>query len=410
MIYLGYQNSADALDPFRAVARTFAGALPELAPGHIEAGSFRFSWLRAFWASCQIVAQGGLSHRRPHFGIETVKLGKRKVAVSEEAVLRTPFATLLRFRKATTAKQPKVLLVAPMSGHFATLLRGTVKTLLPEHDVYLTDWHNARDVPLDHGRFGLDEYVDHLIAFLEAIGGNPHVVAVCQPCVQVVVAVAAMAEMKHRRQPKSMTLMSGPIDTRINPGKVNDLARSRTLAWFERHLIDGVPLRYEGARRKVYPGFMQVGAFMAMNLERHVKAHGELFTSLARGDWRRAESIKAFYDEYLSVSDMTAEFFLETVRTVFQEHALPLGTMTWRGKPVDPTAIRKTALFTIEGEKDDICPVGQTVAAHDLLAGLKRDMKRHHEQPGAGHYGVFSGKRWEAHVFPLVRAFIRENE
>jgi polyhydroxyalkanoate depolymerase len=409
MLYFGYQASADAFDPIRAMARMLGGALPELLPGRIEAGPGRVSWLRAFWAACHVVSRGGLSHRRPNFDIASVKTGRRHVAVTEEAAVTTPFATLLHFKKATKATQPRVLLVAPMSGHFATLLRATVKTLLPEHDVYLTDWHNARDVPVDHGRFGLDEYADHLIAFLEAIGEGAHVIAVCQPCVQVLAAVAAMAQQKHRCQPKSMTLMAGPIDTRINPGKVNALAQSQSIEWFERHLVDTVPMRYPGARRKVYPGFVQLMAFMSMNLERHVKAQADLYASLSQGDWRRADAIKAFYDEYLSVADLPAEFYLETVRTVFQEHALPLGKMIWHGRKLDPRLIRKTALFTVEGEKDDICPVGQTVAAHELLTGLRPSMKRHHLQSGAGHYGVFSGKRWEAQVFPLVRDFIRSN-
>jgi poly(3-hydroxybutyrate) depolymerase len=396
MIYMNYQTSADLLDPFRALARSMADALPHLAPGHIEEGGSQATWLSSFWAACQIVARSGMSHRRPSFDIATVKAGNREVPVTEEALLRTPFATLLHFKKPIEAVQPKVLLVAPMSGHFATLLRATVKTLLPEHDVYLTDWHNARDVPVDHGRFGLDEYVEHLISFLEEIG-PAHVIAVCQPCVQTLAAVSVMAEQKHRAQPRSMTLMAGPIDTRINPGKVNEMACSQTIDWFERHLIASVPYRYAGARRKVYPGFVQLSAFMSMNLERHITAHTDLFHSLAKGDWKKADTIKAFYDEYLSVADLPAEFYLETV-------------MTYKGKPVNPAAIRRTALLTVEGERDDICPVGQTVAAHDLLPGLKPYMKRHHLQPGAGHYGVFSGKRWETQVFPLVREFIRAND
>jgi polyhydroxyalkanoate depolymerase len=408
MIYMHYQTSADLLDPFRAMARSMADVLPHLAPGHIEEPGGA-TWLRSFWAACQIVARSGMSHKRPSFDIATVKAGNREVPVTEEALLRTPFATLLHFKKPIEAKQPKVLLVAPMSGHFATLLRATVKTLLPDHDVYLTDWHNARDVPLDHGRFGLDEYVEHLISFLEEIG-PAHVIAVCQPCVQTLAAVAVMAAEKHHAQPRSMTLMAGPIDTRINPGKVNEMACSQTIDWFERHLIASVPYRYPGARRKVYPGFVQLTAFMSMNLERHITAHTDLFHSLAKGDWKKADTIKAFYDEYLSVSDLPAEFYLETVRTVFQEHALARGTMTYKGKPVNPAAIRRTALLTVEGERDDICPVGQTVAAHDLLPGLKPYMKRHHLQPGAGHYGVFSGKRWETQVFPMVREFIRAND
>ncbi|HVZ02061.1 MAG TPA: polyhydroxyalkanoate depolymerase [Dongiaceae bacterium] len=410
MLYYGYQASADVLDPVRAMARMMGGALPELLPGRIEAGPGRVSWLRTFWAACQIVARGGLSHRRPNFDIPSVTIDGRDLPVTEEKVAETPFATLLRFSKPVAAAQPRVLLVAPMSGHFATLLRATVKTLLPEHDVYLTDWHNARDVPVDHGRFGLDEYVDHLIAFLEEIGEGAHVIAVCQPCVQVLAAVAAMAQSKNASQPRSMTLMAGPIDTRINPGKVNELAQSQTIDWFERHLIDSVPLRYRGAHRKVYPGFVQLMAFMSMNLERHISAQTDLYQSLSKGDWKKAEAIKAFYDEYLSVADLPAEFYLETVRTVFQEHALPLGKMTLHGKPLDLRAVRKTALLTIEGEKDDICPIGQTVAAHDLLTGLRPYMKRHHLQPGAGHYGVFSGKRWEGQVYPLVRDFIRAND
>jgi len=409
MIYMSYQASADLMDPFRAMARSMADALPQFAPGHIEDGSHQATWLRSFWAACQIVARSGMSHKRPSFDIHSVPVGNRDVPVTEEALLRTPFATLLHFRKPIEAKQPKVLLVAPMSGHFATLLRATVKTLLPEHDVYLTDWHNARDVPLDHGRFGLDEYVEHLISFLEEIG-PAHVIAVCQPCVQTLAAVAVMAAEKNPAQARSMTLMAGPIDTRINPGKVNEMACSQTIDWFERHLISPVPYRYAGARRKVYPGFVQLTAFMSMNLERHITAHTDLFNSLAKGDWKKADTIKAFYDEYLSVSDLPAEFYLETVRTVFQEHALARGTMTYKGKPVNPAAIRRTALLTVEGERDDICPVGQTVAAHDLLPGLKPYMKRHHLQPGAGHYGVFSGKRWESQVFPMVRDFIRAND
>jgi polyhydroxyalkanoate depolymerase len=414
MIYMSYQASADLLDPFRALARSMADALPHLAPGHIEEGSGQATWLRSFWAGCQIVARSGMSHKRPAFDIQSVKAGNREVPVTEEALLRTPFATLLHFKKPPRdingeAAQPKVLLIAPMSGHFATLLRGTVKTLLPDHDVYLTDWHNARDVPVDHGRFGLDEYVEHLISFLEEIG-PAHVIAVCQPCVQALAAVSVMAEQKNTAQPRSMTLMSGPIDTRINPGKVNEMACSKTIDWFERHVVTAVPYRYAGARRKVYPGFIQLSAFMQMNMERHIAAHTDLFNSLARGDWKKADTIKAFYDEYLSVSDLPAEFYLETVRTVFQEHALPRGTMTYKGKKVNPAVIRRTALLTVEGERDDICPVGQTVAAHDLLTGLKPTMKRHHLQPGAGHYGVFSGKRWEAQVYPLVREFIRAND
>jgi polyhydroxyalkanoate depolymerase len=410
MIYQAYQNTVDAWQPFRAMARSFGGALPELAPGQIEAGQYRGSWLRNIWAACHILGRAGFSHARPSFGIATVKVGAKTVDVTEEKVLETPFATLLRFRKTTAKPQPRVLLVAPMSGHFATLLRATVKTMLPDHDVYLTDWHNARDIPVDHGRFGLDEYSEHIVHFLEAIGPGAHLVAVCQPCVQALVAIAVMAADKNPATPASMTLMAGPIDTRVNPGKVNELAQSETIEWFEKNLIDSVPARYRGARRRVYPGFLQIMAFIAMNPDRHGAAQTDLWNSLVKGDWKKAGSIKAFYDEYLAVLDLPAEFYLETVRAVFQEHSLPRGLMTYHGKPIDLGAIRKTALFTIEGEKDDICPVGQTLAVHDMLTGLKPAMKHHYLQPDAGHYGVFSGKRWEAKVFPRLRDFIRAQD
>ena len=407
MMYLAYQNQANMMAPLRALAEQ---ALPSL---RLAAGDNPF--LRGFAAAAEMLSRAGLSHGRPPYNIDHVKIGNRDVPVVEEAAHVTPFGTLLHFRKDVDAskvqlgEQPRVLVVAPLSGHFATLLRDTVVTMLPDHDVYITDWHNARDVPLDHGRFGLDEYVEHLISFLEEIG-PAHVIAVCQPCVQALAAVAVMAEQKNPAQPRSMTLMAGPIDTRINPGKVNELACSQSIEWFERNVVTDVPYRYAGARRKVYPGFIQLAAFMQMNMERHITAHSDLFHSLARGDWKKADTIKAFYDEYLSVSDLPAEFYLETVRTVFQEHALPRGTMTFKGKPIRPAAIRRTALLTVEGERDDICPVGQTVAAHDLLTGLKPGMKQRYLQPGAGHYGVFSGKRWETQVYPLVRAFIRAND
>jgi polyhydroxyalkanoate depolymerase len=347
-----------------------------------------------------------LTHHRPDYAIAPVRAGGREVEVHEEAAHVTPFGTLLRFRKDIDLAQPRVLVVAPLSGHFATLLRGTVSTLLPEHDVYITDWHNARDVPLAHGRFGLDEYVDHLIRFIEVIGPGAHVVAVCQPCVAVLAAVALMAQDAHIAQPRSMTLMAGPIDTRINPTKVNELAGSRPIEWFERNLIAKVPARFPGAGRRVYPGFVQLAAFMAMNLDRHIKAHLEMLRHLAAGERDKAQATQEFYDEYFAVLDLTAEFYLETVKTIFQDHALPLGKLTWRGQPVEPRAIRRTALLTVEGEKDDICSLGQTLAALDLCSGLRPYRKRHHMQAGVGHYGVFSGKRWQHQIYPIVRNVI----
>jgi polyhydroxyalkanoate depolymerase len=329
------------------------------------------------------------------------------VTVHEDVVDRTPFATLLHFRKDVDPPPPRVLLVAPMSGHFATLLRDTVRTMLPEHDVYLTDWHNARDVAAAHGAFGLDDFVDHVVRFLAVLGPASHVVAVCQPCVAVLAAVAVMAEAGHPAVPCSMTLMAGPVDARVNPTRVNALATGRPLDWFRRHLIDRVPWRYPGAGRPVYPGFLQLAAFMSMNLGRHARAHAELHRHLTRGDVAKARVTRAFYEEYLAVTDLPAEFYLETVQQVFQEHRLARGRLEWRGHRVDPRAIRRTALFTVEGEKDDICAVGQTVAAHDLCTGLPACMRRHHVQGGAGHYGVFNGARWRAEVYPQLRHVIR---
>jgi polyhydroxyalkanoate depolymerase len=337
-------------------------------------------------------------------------VGNRECVVQERAAHVTPFGTLLHFKKDIDTEQPRVLLVAPLSGHFATLLRGTVRTMLPEHDVYITDWHNVRDVATSHGRFGFDDYVDHLIRFLEVMGEGSHVIAVCQPCVAVLVAAAVMAQGENPAQPSSMTLMAGPIDTRVNPTRVNELANSKPIEWFERNLIARVPFRYDGAFRRVYPGFVQLAAFMSMNIERHVKAHRELYDNLSRGELEKARITKDFYDEYFAVLDLTAEFYLETVRLVFQEHRLPTGTLDWHGQRVEPRAIRRTMLLTVEGERDDICAVGQTVAAHDLCSGLRPYRKRHHMQPGVGHYGVFSGKRWEGQIYPLVKNVILASE
>jgi poly(3-hydroxybutyrate) depolymerase len=398
MLYFGFQTCSDFTAPLRAFSNSAAALLqPPLG------GGARNALPRAFAAVCELIARAGLSHRRPAFGIDRVKIGGETVAIRETAMHRTPFCTLLHFEKAGAAAQPPVLLVAPMSGHFATLLRGTVETLLPDHDVFITDWHNARDVGLSHGRFGFDDFVEHIITFLEVLGAGTHLIGVCQPCVAVLAAVAIMAEDSHPAQPPSMTLMAGPIDTRVNPTEVNRLATSRPIGWFERNLIDSVPPRYAGAWRRVYPGFTQLAAFMSMNLDRHVKAQLDLLCHLANGENEKATTIKKFYDEYLAVMDLPAEFYLETVRTIFQEHALPLGRLEWRGRRVDPRAIRRTALFTVEGERDDICAVGQTMAAQELCSGLRPYMKRHHVQTGVGHYGVFNGARWRDYIYPILR-------
>jgi polyhydroxyalkanoate depolymerase len=324
-------------------------------------------------------------------------------------VYSTPFSSLLHFAQDTRSPGPRVLVVAPLSGHFATLLRNTVRTLLADFDVYLTDWHNARDVPLDEGAFGFDEYVDDVIRALETLGPRVHVISVCQPCVPVLAALAVMAQRGDPRPARSATLMAGPIDTRINPTSVNELAVSRPIGWFERNVIATVPRPYAGAGRRVYPGFLQVTAFVNMNLERHVRTHYELFLDLVNGDLAAAEAKKSFYDEYFAVLDMAAEFYLETVQKVFQEHQLARGVLDYRGERVDPGAIRRMTLLTIEGERDDICSVGQTLAAHDLCTGIATVRKRHHLQAGVGHYGVFSGRRWETQIYPIVRTVVESS-
>ena len=405
MLYQAYQAHSDIMVPVRSWATAALRAF-----GQPLAGVADNAVLRNLSAAYELIARTGLTHARPAFGIDSVTIGNREVAVDEEAALTTPFGTLLHFKKDVDTPQPRVLLVAPLSGHFSTLLRGTVRTMLPEHDVYITDWHNVRDVPLTAGRFGFDEYIGHLISFLEAIGPGAHVVAVCQPCVAVLVAAAVMAQAGNPAQPRSMTLMAGPIDTRVNPTKVNELANSKPMEWFERNLIASVPLRYPGAFRRVYPSFVQLAAFMSMNVERHVKAHRDLYDNLAKGEHEKAQVTKAFYDEYFAVLDLTAEFYLETVRLVFQECALPLGKLEWQGEPVEPRAIKRTMLLTVEGERDDICAVGQTAAAHDLCSGLRPYLKRHHMQAGVGHYGVFSGNRWTNQIYPLVKNVILASE
>jgi poly(3-hydroxybutyrate) depolymerase len=404
MLYQAYQTHADLMVPVRSWALAGLTALGPWANG--DAGTP----LRRLAAACELIARARLTHERPAYGIDTVRIGNRHVAVIEEPLAGTPFGTLLRFKKDMETAQPRVLVVAPLSGHFATLLRGLVHTMLPEHDVCITDWHNARDVRMAAGSFGFNDYVAHLVEWLEKMGPGTHVVAVCQPCVQVLAAVAVMAEAKSPAQPRSMTLMAGPVDVRANPTKVNELAISKPIEWFEKNLIAEVPARFPGAGRKVYPGFVQLTAFMSMNIERHRKAHLDLYEALAKGDGAKAAATKAFYDEYFAVLDLTAEFYLETVAVVFQEALLARGRLTYRGRPVDPGTIRRTALLTVEGERDDICAIGQTAAAHELCTGLKPYMKRYHLQPGVGHYGVFSGKRWETQVYPIVRNMILASE
>jgi poly(3-hydroxybutyrate) depolymerase len=405
MIYQAYQSHTDLLHPFASVA----GSVPAVfrdARGGLK------GWppLRRFAAACEVYALARLRHRRPAFGIGAVEVGGRQAKVTEERACGTPFATLLRFRRDTRIAQPRVLLVAPMSGHFATLLRETVRTMLADHDVYVTDWHNARDVPVAAGRFGCDEYVEHIVGFLEAIGPGAHLMAICQPCVEALAAVSLMSEDRHPATPRSLTLMAGPIDCRIAPTRVNELATKHSIEWFESNLIATVPARHPGNDRRVYPGFLQLAAFLNMNLERHITSFRELYENLVNGEIEKANAVRAFYEEYFAVADLPAEFFLETVRLVFQEHALALGRLRFRGRTVNPRAVRHTALLTVEGERDDICSLGQTLAAHDLCGGLRQYLKTHYVQAGAGHYGVFSGKRWANHIYPVVRDVIHVSD
>ena len=400
MLYQAYQMWSDMLTPAREAARA---ALAMKGPFGALA---EWGAPKRFFALAEQVAELQLTHKRPDFEIDEVLVGNSMVEVHEEIALSLPFANLLHFAKETATPKPKVLVVAPLSGHFSTLLRGTVATLLRDHDVYITDWTNARDVPLSAGRFGFDDYLDYVIRFIEALGPGVNLVSVCQPCVQTLAAVAVMAEDRHPLQPRTMTLMGGPLDPRIAPTAVNELATSKPLSWFEDNLIQHVPLRYPGRGRAVYPGFLQLSAFMSMNMGRHMGQFRALYQSRADGDDDAADRIVEFYDEYFAVLDMTAEFYIETVDRVFQRALLPQGTLEYRGRRVKPERIHKTALLTIEGERDDICAVGQTAAAHDMCSGLRPHLKRHYLQPGVGHYGVFSGSRWERQIYPQVRNHI----
>lgn len=395
MLYGLYQSSMNATSPMRLAAQVLGSALwfekDERTANRRMASFF------------DVLSRMRLTHTRPPYGIERVMVDGQEVAVHEAPVLIAPFGTLLHFRKHTRAEQPKVLVAAPLSGHFATLLRETVHTLLRDHDVYITDWHNARDVPLWHGGFGLDDYTRQLMAFLEHIGPGVNLVAVCQPCVAALAATALMAEDDNPATPRSLTLMAGPVDCRVNPTAVNKLATDRPIDWFRRNLISRVPWPHAGMMRRVYPGFLQLTAFMSMNAQRHRKQFELLYQHLVDGEMAQANAIRSFYDEYFAVNDLPAEFYLETVERVFQTYDLPRGELTVGERKVNPAAIRRTVLLTVEGERDDICSVGQTVAAQDLCTGIRPYLKTHHLQAGVGHYGVFSGSKWNQQIYPRVR-------
>jgi poly(3-hydroxybutyrate) depolymerase len=359
-------------------------------------------------AGAEIVARLTQNYGKPKFGLATTEVGGTTVAVNEEILLRKPFCELIRFHRDTPRRDPKVLVVAPMSGHFATLLRGTVEALLPDHDVHITDWIDAREVPLSDGNFDLDDYVDYITEFCRYLGPDVHVIAVCQPSVPALASAALMAEAKDPRQPRTITLMGGPIDTRVSPTVPNDLAMRNSMMWFRQNVISTVPISYPGALRRVYPGFLQLTSFISMNLDRHVNAHMRQFEHLIKGDDDNADAHRTFYDEYLAVMDLTAEFYLQTIQVVFKEHQLPRGTWVSRGRKIDPSAI-ETALMTVEGELDDISGVGQTKAAHVLTPNIPGARRMHWEQPRVGHYGIFNGRKWREQIMPRVRDFIRAN-
>jgi poly(3-hydroxybutyrate) depolymerase len=422
MLYDAYEVQRSLLSGASRLAGLGAGWLnnPSNPFGYSSMGPMVAAGLKVF-------AQASAPHGKPEFGIEEVPVGKRSVAVDEDIVLRKAFGQLKRFRKEAAAgrhsganggtaaveDQEPLLIVAPMSGHYATLLRGTVQRMLPKHDVFITDWRDAKLVPVSEGSFDLDDYIDYLIEFCEEVrertGKRPHMLAVCQPAVPAYAATAIMNADKHPARPKTLTMMGGPIDTRKAPTAVNTLATERPHAWFQQNVIATVPQIYPGASRKVYPGFLQLAGFMTMNLGSHLVSHWEMFKHLVVGDDESADSTRAFYDEYLSVCDMTAEFYLQTVDVVFQRHLLPKGELKHRGKRVDPAAIKDTPLLAIEGERDDISGIGQTKAALDLATKLPAAKKHYHLARDVGHYGIFNGRRWREKIAPVVEKFVAAN-
>ncbi len=368
---------------------------------------------RTVGASAEMIERVTKRFGRPEFGLHETEIAGKKVEVTERIIARKPFCSLVNFKRKIKRNDPKVLLVAPMSGHFATLLRGTVEALLPHHDMYITDWEDARQVPGKAGRFNLDDYITYLREFMSLLGPDVHVIAVCQPAVPVLAAVSLMATEKDPNQPLTMTLMGGPVDTRVSKTTVTELAENRPLRWFENTVIHDVPFYYPGAFRKVYPGFLQLGGFMSMNLDRHVGSYMKFYHHLVMGDGESAEQHRKFYNEYLSVMDIPAEFYLQTIETVFQRQLLPRGRMKWRDPYTDhlldvrPQDIEHTALLTIEGELDDISARGQTTAAHELCYSLAQRKQFHHFQLKTGHYGIFNGRRWRDDIMPRIRHHIR---
>jgi poly(3-hydroxybutyrate) depolymerase len=404
-MYWYYEMGHAALNPSRAFADAtrlfFKNPVNPLA--HTAYG-------KSVAAAMELFERSTRRYQQPEWRIEDTTVGGEHIPVNIKCVWHRPFCRLLHFERAFTRPprrpQPKLLIVAPMSGHYATLLRGTVETFLPNHDVYITEWVDARMVPVGEGHFDLDDYVEYLISMLHFLGGDAHVIAVCQPSVPVLAAVALMEEDEDPYVPHSMVLMGGPIDTRVNPNSVNSLAATRGINWFRNNVITKVPFPHPGVMRDVYPGFLQLHGFMSMNLDRHIEAHRNLFLHLVQGDGDSAQKHREFYDEYLAVMDLTAEFYLQTVDAVFIRHALPKGELTHRGRSIDPSAITRVALMTVEGEHDDISSVGQTEAALSLCSNISDDRKTHYVQPAVGHYGVFNGSRFRAEIAPRISDFV----
>ncbi|MGI9305044.1 MAG: polyhydroxyalkanoate depolymerase, partial [Gammaproteobacteria bacterium] len=406
MLYHAYEVSHAMLLPVRQVSIACEAAL-----NHPWSPASYVPGVEHARAACRVFNRITRRLGKPRFGVKRTTIDGLPVAVLKQAVMSLPFCDLRRFKRedrvCSGRNDPKVLIVAPMSGHYATLLRGTVKAMVPEHDVYLTDWRDARMVPLVLGRFDLDDYVDYIMRFMRFLGPDTHVIAVCQPSVPVLAATALMAAENDPNQPLSLTLMGGPIDPARNPTHVNEHAMSHDLSWFERHVISTVPFPHPGCMRRVYPGFAQLSGFLAMNLDRHIDAYRDYYLNLVKGDEESVQQHQDFYEEYMAVMDLSAEFFLQTVKSAFQERDLANGTMVHRGRRVDCSQIRRTALMTVEGERDDICGVGQTEAAHDICTALHDRQRHHYVQPGVGHYGVFNGTRWRTEIQPRIARMIR---
>ncbi len=405
MLYDAYEFQRSLLAGASAMANLGAGMLQNPANpfAYFGGGQVMASALEVF-------AHAAAARGKPAFGLDHTIIDGRDVPVREEVVLRLPFGQLKRFVREGVEGGPRLLIVAPMSGHFATLLRGTVERMLPFADVYITDWRDAKMVPVEHGSFDLDDYVDYLVAFLEKIGPGAHMLAVCQPSVPSYAAACLMSADNHPCRPRTLTMMGGPIDTREAPTAVNTLATERPHAWFEQNVIATVPNSYPGAGRRVYPGFLQLTGFMTMNLGNHMMSHWEMFKHLVRGDGESADATKEFYDEYRSVCDMTAEYYLQTIDQVFQAHALPRGVMTHRGRAVDPAAITDIGILAIEGERDDISGLGQTRAALTIATSLPAEKKRYYMAEGVGHYGIFNGSKWRDRIAPVVEEWIAAHD